>query len=181
MPRKYDQDNQDNEGRSERAKRRSASNGSYAEASHAKGCVGKRSRIIIFDSEEAMDVETSCEARPDAATTGQPTGAERRRYERLPLTLHGRYMLPDGSEFPCQTQDVSAIGIGIRGAPAGAIGERIVAYFEELGRVEGRIVRRAQTWFAVDITATPRKLEILAKTIRSLAARQAGEAGTVGE
>jgi hypothetical protein len=128
-----------------------------------------------------MDVETSCEARGDAATTGQPTGAERRRYERLPLTLQGRYMLSDGSEFPCQTQDVSPIGIGIRGAPAGAIGERIVAYFEGLGRVEGRIVRRAQTWFAVDITGTPRKLETLAKTIRSLAAHQAREAGLVGE
>jgi hypothetical protein len=127
-----------------------------------------------------MDVETSCEACADAAAE-QPAGAERRRYARLPLTLHGRYMLSDGSEFPCQTQDVSPIGIAIRGGPAGAIGERIVAYFDGLGRVEGRIVRRAQTWFAVDIAATPRKLETLAKTIRDLATRQAGETGSIGE
>ena len=79
-------------------------------------------------------------------------------------------MLADGSEFPCQTLDISPIGIGIRGFSVGAIGERVVAYFERLGRVEGKIVRRAQTWFAVDITATPRKLEKLAEKINRLVA-----------
>ena len=41
-----------------------------------------------------------------------------------------------------------------------------------LGRVEGRIVRRSQTWFAVDITATPRKLEKLANMIDCLVERE---------
>jgi len=81
-------------------------------------------------------------------------------------------MLADGSEFPCQTQDISPIGIGIQGFPAGAIGDRVVAYFDGLGRVEGRIVRRSQTWFAVDITATPRKLERLANKIDCLVERE---------
>ena len=93
---------------------------------------------------------------------------ERRRYTRLPLTLRGRYMLEDGSEFPCETQDISPIGIGIRGFSAGAIGDRVVAYFDGLGRIEGRIVRRAHTWFAIDITATPRKLERLAEKIKRM-------------
>ncbi len=98
---------------------------------------------------------------------------ERRRYPRVPLTLRGRYMLADGSEFPCQTLDISPIGIGIRGFSVGTIGERVVAYFEGLGRVEGKIVRRAQTWFAVDITATPRKLEKLAEKINRLVTDEA--------
>lgn len=101
------------------------------------------------------------------------SGAERRRYARVPLTLKGRIMLEDGSEFSCETQDVSPIGISIRGSSAGAIGDRVVAYFEELGRVEGRIVRRALAWFAIDITATPRKLESLANKINRLVENEA--------
>ena len=98
---------------------------------------------------------------------------ERRRYPRIPLALQGRYMLADGREFPCETQDISPIGIGIRGFSAGAIGERVVAYFVGLGRIEGKIVRRAQTWFALDIMATPRKLEKLAEKINHMVASEA--------
>jgi len=58
--------------------------------------------------------------------------------------------------------------IGIRGFPAGAIGDHVVAYLDYIGRVEGRIVRRSQTWFAVDIVATPRKLERLATKLSCL-------------
>ena len=76
-------------------------------------------------------------------------------------------MLEDGSEFPCTTMDISPIGIGIRGFP-GAIGDHVVAYLDYIGRVEGRIVRRSQTWFAVDIAATPRKLERLANKLSCL-------------
>lgn len=82
-------------------------------------------------------------------------------------------MLGDRSEFPCETLDVSPIGIGIRGFATGAIGDRVVAYFDGLGRVEGRIVRRAHTWFAIDITATPRKLERLAEIMSRLAEDEA--------
>jgi len=82
-------------------------------------------------------------------------------------------MLEDGSEFHCETQDISPIGIGIRGFSAGAIGDRVVAYFDGLGRVEGRIVRRAHSWFAITITATPRKLESLANKISCLVENEA--------
>lgn len=80
-------------------------------------------------------------------------------------------MLEDGSEFPCETQDVSPIGIGIRGFSGGSIGDRVIAYFDGLGRVEGRIVRLANTWFAIEITATPRKLERLAEMINHMIER----------
>lgn len=81
-------------------------------------------------------------------------------------------MLEDGSEFPCQTLDVSPIGIGIQGFVPGAIGDRVVAYFDGLGRVEGKIVRRAHTWFAIDISATPRKLERLADMINRIVGKE---------
>ena len=129
-----------------------------------------------FDSLQSSAISPPADPPPQSAlraflaatSTGEQD--ERRRYPRVPLTLQGRYMLADGREYACETQDISPIGIAIRGFSAGAIGERIVAYFEGLGRIEGRIVRRAQTWFAVDITATPRKLERLAEKINRLVA-----------
>ncbi len=111
-----------------------------------------------------------------AASSDQPSGPERRRYPRLPLTLQGRYMLEDGSEFSCETLNVSPIGIGIRGGAAGAIGDRVVAYFDGLGRVEGKIVRRAHTWFAIDIAGTPRKLERVANTINRMVGNETNDA-----
>jgi hypothetical protein len=61
---------------------------------------------------------------------------ERRRHERAKITLSGRYMLTDRHEYNCWTIDVSASGIAVLGPIKGTIGERIVAYFDQIGRVE---------------------------------------------
>jgi PilZ domain-containing protein len=106
------------------------------------------------------------------AASSCQTDKERRRYPRLPLRLHARYMLEDGSEFSCQTLDVSPMGIAFSARPTGAIGERVVAYVDKLGRIEGAVVRRSVAWFAVEIAATPGKLEKLARKINSLVQRE---------
>ena len=36
-----------------------------------------------------------------------PLSQERRRFQRVRVTLLGRYMLPDRREFPCQVIDMS--------------------------------------------------------------------------
>jgi c-di-GMP-binding flagellar brake protein YcgR len=91
---------------------------------------------------------------------------ERRRHPRSPLTLHGRYMLSDGSEFPCETVDVSPGGIAIKGLKAGQLGERVVVYIEDLGRIEGGVLRSgASGLFTVEIRAPSKKQERLAETI----------------
>ena len=81
-------------------------------------------------------------------------------------------MLADGSEFPCETIDVSPLGIAIRGLKIGAFGERIVAYIQGLGRVEGHIARRATGWFALDIRAPRNKVERLDERIAWLVKRK---------
>lgn len=103
------------------------------------------------------------------------SASERRRYDRVALTLSGRYMLADGKEFDCQIVDVSPVGVALRGPLAGDLGERVVAYIEELGRIEGVIVRRSADadWFALDLRVPPHKLHKLAKTIDWLTRRQA--------
>jgi hypothetical protein len=56
------------------------------------------------------------------------------------------------------------------------LGERVVAYVEELGRIEGVIVRRAADaeWFALDLRVPSHKMHKLAKRIDWLVRRQAG-------
>jgi len=105
-------------------------------------------------------------------STNLPTDKERRRYARWPLGLRGRYMLEDGSEFPCHTVDVSPAGMAFIGRPTGNIGEWVVAYIDGFGRIEGTIVRRSVVWFAVRVAATSGKLERLAGKINSLVPRE---------
>ena len=102
---------------------------------------------------------------------------ERRRYGRVAVALRGRYMLADGKEFDCQIVDVSPVGFAIRGPLAGDLGERVVAYVQELGRIEGVIVRRAadDEWFALDLRVPLSRLHKLSKKIDWLACQQAGE------
>jgi hypothetical protein len=97
---------------------------------------------------------------------------ERRRHARVKLSLAGRFMLSDGREYPCETIDVSPGGIAITASVIGRAGERIVAYFDHIGRVEGTIVRQTAEGFAMEIAATSRKREKLADQLTWLANRQ---------
>ena len=74
---------------------------------------------------------------------------ERREHPRVRVRLAGRYMLENGAEFPGETVDVSRVGVVIRGANTGRIGERVIAYIDDLGRIEGVIVRSFADQFAL--------------------------------
>lgn len=100
-----------------------------------------------------------------------PMSEERRRYQRVNVELLGRYMLPDGSEYPCQVTNMSPGGMAVVARVAGKAGDRVVAYVDHVGRVEGTIVRVTRTGFAMTISATPRKREKLAAQLTWLANR----------
>ncbi len=101
-----------------------------------------------------------------------PLNDERRRFQRVALNLRGRYMLPDGREFPCEVNDVSPGGMAVIAQVPGRAGERIVAYVDHLGRLEGQIVRSYADGFAMTIQATPRKREKIAAQLTWLANRE---------
>jgi PilZ domain len=105
----------------------------------------------------------------ESTASSRSMDRERRRYARFPLALQGRYMLEDGREFPCQTTDVSAVGVAVSGPPVGAIGDWVIAYVDEIGRIEGAIVRRTPVSFALEIRASLLKLQRLAIKINRLA------------
>jgi hypothetical protein len=96
---------------------------------------------------------------------------ERRRFQRVRVDLLGRYMLPDRREFPCQVVDMSPGGMALIAPVAGQPGERVIAYVDHLGRLEGHIARVLQNGFAMTISATPRKRDKLAAQLTWLANR----------
>jgi hypothetical protein len=96
---------------------------------------------------------------------------DRRRFQRVRVNLLGRYMLPDRREFPCQVVNMSPGGMALVAPVAGAAGERVIAYVDHLGRLEGHIARLLPNGFAMTISATARKRDKLAAQLTWLANR----------
>jgi len=96
---------------------------------------------------------------------------DRRRNQRVNVNLLGRFMLEDRREFPCQTQNMSPGSVALTTPIVGRVGERVVAYIDHIGRVEGQITRAFDGGFAMSITATLRKKDKLAAKLTWLANR----------
>ncbi len=107
----------------------------------------------------------------DTKSSLRALSEDRRRFQRVNVNLLGRYMLPDRREFPCQVINMSPGGMAMM-APAGAQpGERIIAYVDHLGRLEGHVARHFHNGFAITIAATERKRDKLAAQLTWLANR----------
>ena len=100
-----------------------------------------------------------------------PLSEERRRFQRVRVNLLGRYMLADRREFPCQVTDMSPGGMALIAPVVGQTGERVVAYVDHVGRLEGVIARQFQNGFAMTVSATTRKRDKLAAQLTWLANR----------
>ena len=100
-----------------------------------------------------------------------PLAEERRRHQRVKVNLLGRYMLADRREFPCQVVNMSPGGSALGAPVSGDPGERVIAYVDHLGRLEGKIARLLDTGFAMTVEATLRKRDKLAAQLTWLANR----------
>src|SRR5712691_6251812 len=100
-----------------------------------------------------------------------PLSEERRRFQRVRVNLLGRYMLLDRREYPCQVSNMSPGGMALIAPVAGHVGERVIAYVDHVGRLEGVVARHFQNGFAMTIGATPRKRDKLAAQLTWLANR----------
>jgi c-di-GMP-binding flagellar brake protein YcgR len=111
------------------------------------------------------------EDRMSAAPKIASRSIERRRHARVKVSLLGRYMLTNRSEFPCQSIDMSLGGLLLTAPVKGRIGERVIVYLENIGRIEGEIARITVEGFAMSFRATTRKREKLAAQLTWLANR----------
>jgi hypothetical protein len=100
-----------------------------------------------------------------------PLAEERRRFQRVRINLLGRYMLSDRQEYPCQVANMSPGGMALIAPVSGQEGERVIAYIDHLGRLEGKVARLYQNGFAMTVSATPRKRDKLAAQLTWLANR----------
>ena len=100
-----------------------------------------------------------------------PHNEERRRFQRVKVNLLGRYMLADRREFPCQVVNMSPGGMALLAPVVGKVGERVIAYVDHVGRLEGIIARLIENGFAMTIGATTRKRDKLAAQLTWLANR----------
>src|SRR2546421_10659123 len=100
-----------------------------------------------------------------------PSAEERRRFQRVKIHLLGRYMLPDRRELPCQIITMSPGGLALLAPGIGNVGDRVIAYLDHIGRVEGKITRIIDNGFAMTIGATSRKRDKLAAQLTWLANR----------
>jgi hypothetical protein len=100
-----------------------------------------------------------------------PAAEERRRFQRVRVHLLGRYMLPDRREFPCQIINMSPGGLALLAPGIGNVGDRVIAYLDHIGRVEGKITRIIDNGFAMTVGATARKRDKLAAQLTWLANR----------
>ncbi|WP_436637032.1 PilZ domain-containing protein [Microbaculum sp. FT89] len=103
-----------------------------------------------------------------------PLSEEKRRFQRVRVNILGRYMLPNKREYPCQVVDMSPGGARLVAPEVGEVHDRVIAYLDHIGRVEGQIARVFDGGFAISINATTHKRDKLASQLTWLANRDLG-------
>jgi hypothetical protein len=94
---------------------------------------------------------------------------ERRNFQRVRVKIYGRFMLEDRSEHSCQVIDMSPGNVALRADRRGEPGERVIAYIDHIGRVEGVVTRTMIDGFAMTVIASDRKKDKLAAQLTWLA------------
>jgi hypothetical protein len=106
-----------------------------------------------------------------ARSIAEPAKVERRRHQRVKVLLAGRFMRSDRNEFDCESIDASPGGIAFSSEAAVERGERIVAYINQIGRIEGKVARIFPGGFAVQMNLLAAKRDRLADQLTWLANR----------
>ena len=86
-------------------------------------------------------------ARP--AEKMEPAPQDKRRHRRVELILSARFMLPDQSEHTATLLNISAGGLALKTEQRPARGTTVIAYVQDIGRLEGRVVRILSDGFAI--------------------------------
>jgi hypothetical protein len=114
--------------------------------------------MFIEDSE--LRATTPVEASPREADD---------RFQRVQVSVLGRYMLADRREFPCQIIEMSPGDAMVIAPVSGTVGEKVIIYLDHLGRVEGTIRALVDGGFHMDVVASPRRRDKMAAQLTWLA------------
>jgi len=118
---------------------------------------------------------------PNTLSANSPQGAQfrlfriagdRRAPPRVKIQVGGRFMLEDRTEHGGTAIEASIRAFRIVSDADVRIGERIVGYFDTLGRIEGTVERVMEDGFAVELATTLRKRDKIAAQLIWLANRE---------
>ena len=112
-----------------------------------------------------MLTENPASARPPRTRSY----AQMPQFQRVKVSVLGRYMLADRREFPCQVLEMSPGDAVVVAPVAGTAGEKVIAYLDQIGRVEGTIQESTEGGFVMDVAASPRKRDKMAAQLTWLA------------
>ena len=105
------------------------------------------------------------------ATATASEAIERRGFNRVTVDLLGRFMREDRSEHPCRAENMSPGDAAVLSPVATRENERLIIYFDHIGRLEGHVVRVFPGGFVVTWKASDRKREKLAAQLTWFANR----------
>lgn len=105
----------------------------------------------------------------ETMTTELPSGQERRREPRVPVTVKGRFLAPDGSEHPCAIRDMSLSGIALLCDAQIDLGAHLIIYLDDFGRFEGDVVRTFDGGFAIVTALSGARRERVAERLAAYA------------
>ena len=112
-----------------------------------------------------MSAMTQLTTRPEHLK-GATHRSEVRRYKRFDLPLLGRFLrVLTKEEFTCRLIDISIGGASLVSDAGPQLGETVVMYFDELGGLEGEVLRSVEGGFAINFTASHRRRQKLAAQI----------------
>ncbi|MEZ2127454.1 MULTISPECIES: PilZ domain-containing protein [unclassified Sinorhizobium] len=94
---------------------------------------------------------------------------DQRNFQRVPINMQGRLMLANYEEFECTVIDMSPGDMYVTCVGRPRASERVVAYIDHLGRVEGNVLMLDNRGFTMSVNATDRKREKLAAQLTWLA------------
>ena len=104
--------------------------------------------------------------RTDRPSIRKVEGVDRRRHRRVLWQVPVRGLTGSGEEFACNTVDVCAGGLRINLARPLEKGENLILYIEDIGRIEGVIVRVLnEIGYAIEFRVPPRKREKIADAL----------------
>lgn len=107
--------------------------------------------------------------QPTPTVSPRRSAADAPRFQRVKISVLGRYMLSDRREFPCQVLEMSPGDALVIAPVSGSVGEKVIAYVDHIGRIEGSIIESQDGGFRMDVVASPRKRDKMAAQLTWLA------------
>lgn len=104
------------------------------------------------------------------ASSRVPMANDQRMFQRVSVGLHGRMLSAAREEVDCMVIDMSPGDAQIEAEAHVNVGDRIIAYIDHIGRIEGEVLSLgAKGRFVISVNATERKREKLAAQLTWIA------------